>query len=59
MGAILKGSKTAVGVVFTGTGQDFYFYYGPRLGRDRIFSVGVGWDGNQNPLPWHFLMSTH
>lgn len=36
-----------MGVVFTRMGQDFEFYYGPGLGRERIFF----WNGN--PLPRH------
>ena len=29
-------------VVFTETGQEFYFYYGPGLVQDRIFFCGMG-----------------
>ena len=55
---ILNWSEIAVGVVFTGKGQDFYFYYGLGLGRDRIFSVGVGVDGNGYPLLCHPLLNS-
>ena len=41
----LNGSKMGVGGVFTGTAQDFDFYHGPGLGRNRILLWE--WDGTR------------
>ena len=46
-----------MGVVFTRMGQDCRFYY--ELGQDRVFSVGVGWDGNEDPPPCYPLVDTN